>query len=246
MIWLERNEVRWLQAEMPGATAAFTTRLGGVSVAPWDQLNLGVLTGDAEDSVRENRARMAAAIGIDADRVVIGRQVHGAEIAAHAAPQSPAPFSTPGHDPPEVDGHHTGESGLALLVFVADCLPIALSGADGVAMLHGGWRGLAGGIVERGVEAVAATDARVGPGIGPCCYEVGDEVVAAFEPLGGDIATARRLDLPEVARRLLERAGVGRIEVSDLCTRCNPELFFSHRGQGPETGRQAGIVWRKP
>jgi copper oxidase (laccase) domain-containing protein len=113
-------------------------------------------------------------------------------------------------------------------------------------MLHGGWRGLAGGIVERGVEAVAATDARVGPGIGPCCYEVGDEVVAAFEPLGGDIATARSLDLPEVARRLLERAGVGRIEVSDLCTRCNPELFFSHRGQGPETGRQAGIVWRKP
>lgn len=243
MIWRERNGVRWLQAEIPSATAAFTTRLGGVSAPPWDQLNLGVLTGDQEDAVRENRARTAAAIGLDADRVVIGRQVHGAEIVAHSDPQSPAPFSTAGLDPPEVDGHYTAESNLALLVFVADCLPIALSGPGGVAMLHGGWRGLAGGIVERGVEAVAADVAVVGPGIGACCYEVGDQVLTAFEPLGEGIANARMLDLPEVVRRLLHRAGVGRIEVSDLCTRCNPELFFSHRGQGPETGRQAGIVW---
>jgi polyphenol oxidase len=128
-------------------------------------------------------------------------------------------------------------------VLVADCLPVALAGEHSVGMLHCGWRGLAAGIVERGVGAAAATDAVIGPGIGPCCYEVGEEVLRAFEPLGAGLADGAMLDLRAVCARLLERAGVERIEVSDLCTSCNPDLFFSHRRDGEHTGRQAGLAW---
>jgi YfiH family protein len=131
---------------------------------------------------------------------------------------------------------------LVPLVMVADCLPIALAGDRGVAMAHGGWRGLAGGIAEKAAAEVAAEAAAVGPGIGPCCYEVGTEVLGAFSGLEG-VADGRMLDLPAVARRLLESVGVDRIEVSDQCTSCNPELFYSHRRDGERTGRQAGLVW---
>ncbi len=133
-------------------------------------------------------------------------------------------------------------SGLAALVFVADCLPIALAGEDGLAMLHCGWRGLAAGIVGAGATAIGATAAAIGPGIGPCCYEVGDEVLAAFAPLGPAVADGPMLDLKQVARRLLARAGVETVEDAGICTSCNRDVFFSHRGDGPETGRQAGIV----
>jgi polyphenol oxidase len=91
---------------------------------------------------------------------------------------------------------------------------------------------------------VEASAAAIGPGIGPCCYEVGDEVLAEFDHLGDGVSEGRMLDLPEVARRLLERAGVGSVVGTDLCTSCNPELFFSHRRDGERTGRQAGLVWR--
>jgi len=109
-------------------------------------------------------------------------------------------------------------------------------------MLHCGWRGLAAGIVARGAEAVGGTHAAIGPGIGPCCYEVGDDVLDAFADQGDGIATGRMLDLPEVARRLLAQAGVENIESADLCTRCEQDLFFSHRRDGGP-GRQAGLAW---
>ena len=242
MRWCETDELRWLEADLPGARAAFSTRLGGVSAGPYESLNLGVLTDDVSDRVLQNRRRLDAAFGIDSDSVLIGRQVHGSEILVHAAAQDPAPWRAPTPDPPEVDGHATAVAGLAPLVFVADCLPIALAGNGHVAMLHGGWRGLAGGIVGSGVEATGAEAAAIGPGIGPCCYEVGEEVLAAFAPLGRGIAKGRMLDLKAVARRLLERAGVSEIEDAGLCTSCNQDLFFSHRGGGPATGRQVGVV----
>lgn len=246
MEWRQRSGVRWLEAELPGARAAFTTRLGGVSAAPYETLNLAVLTGDQRDDVRENRRRAAAALGLRPERVLIGRQVHGAELATHDAPPSPAAFADPGPDLPAVDGHLTAREGLAPLVMVADCLPVALAGAGGVAMLHCGWRGLAAGIVERGARRIEAAAAAVGPGIGPCCYEVGEEVLAEFEGLGPGVSEGRMLDLPGVARRMLDRAGVAAVESSELCTRCNPELFFSHRRDGDRTGRQAGLVWIEP
>jgi YfiH family protein len=241
--WRERDGVRWLEAELPGARAAFTTRIGGVSEAPFDTLNVAVLNGDEHDAVRTNRHRLAAALGIQPERVLIGRQVHGAELARHDSPQRPSPFAEPGPELAEADGQVAERDGVAPLVMVADCLPIALAGRRGVAMLHGGWRGLAAGIVGRGVDAIEGSSAAIGPGIGPCCYEVGDEVLAAFAPLGEGIAAGRMLDLRAAARRLLERAGANVVAESDLCTSCNPELLFSHRRDGARTGRQAGLVW---
>ena len=243
MLWRERDGIRWLEAELPGARAAFSTRLGGVSEGPFVSLNLGGLTGDLPDAVRENRHRLAAAIGIDPERVLIGRQVHGADVARHDQPTEPGAYANPAPGLPAADGHATARPGLVPLVFVADCLPVALAGPGGVAMIHCGWRGLAAGIVERGVEQVDARAAAVGPGIGPCCYEVGDEVLAAFEPLGPDVAEGRMLNLRQAAWRLLQRAGIDSVEVSEECTSCQPELFFSHRRDGERTGRQAGLVW---
>ena len=243
MRWREDGGVRWLEAELPGARAAFSTRAGGFSEPPYESLNLAILTGDEIDAVRRNRHRLAAAVGVDPNGVLIGRQVHGSEIARSESAPQPNAYAEPGPRLDGVDGQVTSRRGLAPLVFVADCLPVALAGPGGVAMVHCGWRGLAGGIVERGTGEVGATAAAVGPGIGPCCYEVGEEVLRAFDGLGAGIANGRMLDLREVARRLLARAGVERVEVSDLCVSCEAELFFSHRRDGERTGRQAGLAW---
>jgi YfiH family protein len=243
MEWRERDGVRWLEAELPGATAAFSTRVGGVSEPPYDALNVAVKTGDDPDSVRENRGRLASALGREPENVVMGRQVHGAGLQRHDEQQRPRVYADAVPSPAEVDAHATESRELTPLVMVADCLPVALSGSGGVAMALCGWRGLAGGIVREAVRAVDATSAAIGPGIGPCCYEVGEEVLSAFSRLE-DVATGRMLDLTAVATRLLAEAGVEGIEQSGLCTSCNPELFFSHRRDGERTGRQAGLVWR--
>lgn len=243
MEWRETEGVRWLEARMPGATAVFSSRVGGVSEPPFDSLNLGIFTEDEQPAVVENRRRLAAALGFPPERVAIARQVHGAELATQVGPQSPSPFAEPGSPIREADGHHTADPSLALLVFAADCVPVALVGPAGVAILHCGRRGMAAGIVARGVDAVGATDAAIGPSIGPCCYEVGQEVLGAFAGLGAGVASGRMLDLPEVARRLLLDAGVERVESSGLCTSCEPDLFFSHRRDAGRTGRQAGLVW---
>ena len=160
MRWRERAGVRWLEAELPGARAAFSTRLGGVSDGPFASLNLGWLTGDKR--VPENRRRLTAALGLDARDVLIGRQVHAAEVVRHEARMDPPAFARPA-PAREADGQATSSPGLAPLVFVADCLPVALAGTRGVAMIHCGWRGLAEGIVERGVDEVDARTAAIGP-----------------------------------------------------------------------------------
>jgi YfiH family protein len=165
----------------------------------------------------------------------MGRQVHGTDI-KH--------WGEGGAELEEVDGHVTERSDIGLLVLVADCLPVALSGSGRVAMLHCGWRGLAAGIVE---GALASFDeppaAALGPCIGRCCYEVGPEVLDAFAGLDG-VADGRMLDLRLVAQRRLEALGVTAMEHVDRCTSCNPELFFSHRRDAGVTGRQCGLVVR--
>jgi YfiH family protein len=214
MRWNEKDGIRWLEADLPRSKAVFSTRSAG--------------------SMKESHALLATALGIPADRIVSGRQVHGAALAFHDTPMT---------ENPEVDGHVIREAGPIGLVYTADCLPVALAGPGGVAMLHCGWRGLAAGIVARGAEAVDATHAAIGPGIGACCYEVGDELLAAFAGLGEGIAVGRMLDLAEVARRLLREAGVERIEIAGLCTSCEEDRFFSHRRDAGRSGRQAGLVW---
>jgi YfiH family protein len=258
MEWRERDGVRWLEARLPGATAVFTTRTGGASEPPFDGLNLGALSEDDRDAVAENRRRLAAALGFAPEQIAVAHQVHGADLVAHDAPGEPSPFADPGSPIPKADGHVIAGSAMAGLVLVADCVPIALAGPGGAAILHCGWRGLASsgrasrrtaedgagsGLIERGVTAVGATAAAVGPSIGPCCYEVGDEVLEAFDGLDG-VASGRMLDLPAVAGALLRAAGVERVETSGLCTSCEAKLFFSHRRDAGRTGRQAGLVWR--
>jgi hypothetical protein len=127
-----------------------------------------------------------------------------------------------------------------MLAFAADCLPIAVARTDGprrLAVLHAGWRGLAEGVVDAGIAALGAgrKAAIVGPAIGPCCYEVGDEVSSLFEE---DLTAGRRLDLWTAAERALRHAGVERVDRVDLCTRCHEELFFSHRRSGRARGAQ--------
>ncbi len=248
MDWIESDGVRWLRAELgpagPGTGwVGFGSRVGGISEAPYDSLNVGVLTGDLDAALIENRGRLAAAVGTSPSRVPIGLQVHKADIAVHEARQVPSPYAEPGAALEEVDGHIVRRPGLAPLVFTADCLPIALAGPGGVAMLHCGWRGLAAGIVARGAALVEASAAAIGPGIGPCCYEVGPEVVEEFADLGDRIAAGRMLDLPEVARRALARAGVERVESAGLCTSCEAGLFFSHRRDQGVTGRMGNLAW---
>lgn len=251
MEWRECDGVKWLEADLGGARTAFSTRLGGVSEPPFDVLNLGILTDDDQEAVAENRARLAAALGLEPEQVVFSLQVHGTRLIYHGegASQSRGPFvghattKEPRDGVPEADGHVVREPGAAPLVFVADCLPVALYGPGGLAMVHAGWRGLAGGIIGAAAEAVEATSAAIGPGIGPCCYEVGEEVLNAFGDLGEGIGEGRMLDLPELARRKLAQAGVENVESAGLCTSCERDLFFSHRRDRGRTGRQAGIAW---
>src|SRR3954452_17402795 len=238
------GSVRSTDVELPGGRAAFSTRLGGVSEGPYESLNLGILTDDEQGNVAENRHRLAAHAGLDPRRVAMGWQVHGTDILDWDAAPEAGGFAQPGAELERVDGHATSVPGLGLLVIVADCLPIALIAPGRAAMLHCGWRGLAGGLVQRGVAAFDEPPAAaVGPGIGRCCYEVGQEVLDEFADLDG-VADGRMLDLRGVAEHELRAGGVEQVEHLDRCTSCREELYFSHRRDAGVTGRQSGLVLR--
>jgi purine-nucleoside/S-methyl-5'-thioadenosine phosphorylase / adenosine deaminase len=229
---------------LPNASVTFTTRQGGVSEGPYESLNLGILTDDDPANVKENRRRAAEQAGVDGDRVAMGWQVHGADLREWTEPEPARAFSEPGKTLEQVDGHLTREPGLGLLVLVADCFPVALSDGEQSAMLHCGWRPLAGGIIEKALARFSSTPAAaVGPGIGGCCYEVGEEVLEAFSEVEG-AASGRMLDLRKVIAAKLAAAGVTDVQHVDRCTSCEPELYFSHRRDGGVTGRQAGIIVR--
>lgn len=228
--------------ELPRARVLFSTRRGGVSEGPYESLNLGLLTDDEPARVAENRRRVAAAAGVKPERVGMGLQVHGSDLLDWTAPPPERAYAEPGgKELPRVDGHLTSVPDLGLLVLVADCYPVALSDGRRAAMLHCGWRPLAGGIVEKAVGRFEGTPAAaVGPGIGGCCYQVGPEVLAAFSGLDG-VARGRMLDLRKVIAAKLQAAGVERVEHVDRCTSCEPERYFSHRRDRGLTGRQAGL-----
>ncbi len=231
-----------------GGRVLFTTRRGGVSPAPYDSLNLGVLTDDDRANVSANRDRLAALTQIARSRTLQGMQVHGAFV------RRVRELPDPGPQLEEADGQATALDGVAAVVLTADCLPVALVAREAVAVVHAGWRGLAGDVLGEGVRALrelgatGEVQAAIGPGAGACCYETGPEVHAAFAAYGprarhGD----NNADLKLVARRQLEQAGVGEVADAGLCTLCAPPgLFFSHRRDGAATGRQAAVVWRVP
>jgi polyphenol oxidase len=252
--WRERNEIVWLAASLPNATAAFSTRLGGMSEGPYATLNLGILTDDDPDRVRENRRRLVAALGRDADGVVMGRQVHETAVQVQRERPPQTPVTAPAVLA-EADAQLTDHENLTPLVLVADCLPLVLSAGDGVGVVHCGWRGIVKGIVAKALASLWSltgvsangTSAAIGPGIGPCCYEVGAAVTHEFERAGlNEAIDGARLDLAAAVRSQLLAAGVpnNAIASAALCTSCNPDLFFSHRRDCGTTGRQAGLVWR--
>jgi len=223
--------IRW---DAPGPyEVVFPTRAGGVSEGPFASLNLALMSGDDVERVRENRRLLCETVGADVERLSTNRQRH--TVLVHRA--------EPGRYEPG-DGLWTDEPGLPMLKLTADCVPIAIVRANGdrpaACALHAGWRGLSEGIVAEGVRALGGGTlaACVGPAIGPCCYEVGTEVAALFD---ADLVAGRKLDLWGAAERALRAAGVDTVERTDLCTRCHPELFFSHRRDGRARGVQ-GVV----
>jgi YfiH family protein len=229
--------IRW---EADGYAVAFTTRVGGVSEGPYSSLNLGRKSGDIVERVDENRRIVCDEIGADLAKLALNYQVHSARV-LRAAPAMRGEHA---------DGLWSDEPGLPILAMSADCLPVVLARAGAsepaVAVLHAGWRGLLEGIAAAGTQALGSGSliAAIGPGIGPCCYEVGEEVAAPFrERFGDDVVRQHRLDLWTSAERALRAAGVERVDRFDRCTACEPETFFSHRRDAGRTGRQGVIAY---
>jgi YfiH family protein len=226
--------LRW---DAPGPyEVAFSTRRGGVSEGPYESLNLGLLTADRREHTLENRRRLCGVVGADVEQLAMNRQVNGAIVNRAVA----------GERGRDGDGLWTDEPGIPMLKLTADCLPVALArqnGSPALAVLHAGRLGLLEGIVEAGVAALGSRQlaAAVGPGIGPCCYEVGDDIRDAYRTrFGPAVVRGRNLDLWTAAERILRDAGVESVERADVCTACNAE-FFSHRRDRGVTGRQ-GVI----
>lgn len=255
--------VRWLEpGEIfgpAGARAAFSTRTGGVSRPPFDSLNLGLHVGDEPAAVGENRRRLRAALGLETAEPVGCRQVHGARVELVAAD------SRGGEPRQDADGLATVERGLPLLALAADCALLALAapGGRGCAVLHAGWRGLVGGIVERGVALLSRAAgcrpeelcAFAGPALCEECFAVRADFAAALAAAWGAAEADRWLRrdaggglrfryAPALAARLAA-AGLDpqKVEMAGECTACRPERWFSHRGSGGRTGRMAMTVW---
>ena len=250
--WRDDEGVAWLECSLGHARAAFSTRQGGVSEGPYESLNLGILTDDDPGRVTRNRQTLSRVLGRDPGRVAMGWQVHGADVQVHHEPPGAGRrgFGSPGDELARVDAQVTDSPDVTPLVLIADCVPVALAAPGAVAMVHCGWRGVAAGIVARAVTVVRSVSgggdvkAALGPAIGPCCYEIGPEVVDVFTRHGHEDALhGRLLDLPHVVCCELEALGVDDLALAGLCVSCHPELFFSHRRDGGRSGRQAGWAW---
>jgi hypothetical protein len=265
---LRRGALRWLESERLGACgarAAFSTRSGGVSAAPFDALNLGLHVGDDDAAVLENRRRLWSALELDPAAPVGARQVHGARVAVAAAADRGRGARSHSAALADADGLVTAERGLPLFALAADCALLALAApnASGCAVLHAGWRGLLAGVVEEGVRLLCAASsaaprelrAFAGPLLGEECFEVREDFAAALAAAWG-AAEAGRLVAREAAGRMRFRAeaalrarldGAGllpeNVELAGRCTACRPEEFFSHRSSGGRAGRMAMTVW---
>lgn len=246
-----------LLAQVPRVRHGFTTRRNGTSRAPYDSLNIGLHVGDAPDAVIENRRRACQALGFTLADWVSGEQVHGAHTCA-VGPEHRGRGSVRHDDAiPQADGLATAAPGVLLAGYFADCVPVLVVDPHGprVGLAHAGWRGtlagVAGSLVRTMSEAFGSRPdellAWLGPAIGPCCFTVGPDVAGRFREAGLGACVAddgRRIDLRAANRELLLRAGLraGRIDVSDACTACCTDRFFSHRAEGPRTGRMAALI----
>ncbi len=232
----------------PGVRAAFTLRMGGVSAAPFDSLNVGAHVGDADAAVTENRRRVRAQLRLPAEPLWL-EQVHGIEVADLDAARGGAPHLT-------ADAAIARRAASVCAIQVADCMPVLFAARDGcaVAAAHAGWRGLAAGVLEATLARLAVAPAGLiawlGPAIGAAHFEVGGEVRAAF--LAHDAAAAAaftvntrgrwQCDLNALVRRRLSAAGVTAVFGGGRCTYSDPLRFFSYRRAG-RCGRMAALIW---
>ncbi len=243
-----------LLARLPGKLrVAFTTRLGGVSDPPFASLNLSTKTGDDPGAVGQNLARLRRALervdgetergaGHSALTLISPSQVHGTRVVGAAEHREQMA---------EADGlvvHPDLDRGTAALLLFADCVPVVLVGEVDTAVVHAGWRGLLEGVIQQGARAMTGPPALafIGPSIGPCCYEVGADLRARFAArYGSRTVEGDRLDLWSAAEAALGEIGVLPAQVINprLCTSCQTELFYSHRRDGPRTGRQGALAW---
>ncbi len=231
-----------------GVAVRVTTRLGGVSAVPYSSLNLGDHVNDQISAVRINRERLQAAL--DLPPVAWLNQVHGCRVVqanAETIPEADAQWTTGARQP--------------IAVLTADCLPVVLVSHDAacVGVAHAGWRGLAAGVLQALIAGMPAPPSQLtawlGPAISPAAYEVGPEIRDAFTQSMGSACHAcfapslarpghLMADLFSLARLALESAGVGIITGGDCCSYADADRFFSHRRDGPATGRFATLVWR--
>jgi YfiH family protein len=239
--------------ERDGFLAAFTERTGGTSGSPYDSMNLSLTVGDDLDHVRANRSRLVQGLAIPG--FASAEQVHGACSVRVGAKRALAGFEDASSRVARADALSTASRGVALAVLTADCVPlIVASAAEGkVTAVHAGWRGLAAGIIGAALESFEdrrAARCVIGPAIGPCHYEVGADVLLAVSAASdAEVVIERRagslyLDLVGTVRRWLRALGVRKIEDTGLCTACERRRLFSHRRDGPSTGRQAAIAMR--
>lgn len=237
-----------------GFLAAFSERTGGSSSDPFASLNVSFTVGDDPLSVAANRRRLAD--GLMVSPFAVAGLAHGPRIRAVGRKRAGAGFEGPRGVVARSDGLYTSSPGVSLAVTLADCVPLVMaSPSEGrLALVHAGWRGIAAGLVERAAGLFGErreVRVAIGPAIGPCHYEVGEDValaVAAASEAGA--VTERRaghlyLDLVGTARRVLRAAGIRRVEDTGLCTACERRRFFSHRRDG-RTGRQAAVAVRLP
>jgi YfiH family protein len=233
---------------------AVFTRQGGVSPAPYHSLNLSVSVADDKANVYANRERAYGAHGRATETLVHAHLVHGAAVERVSASQY-------GQYVGPADAIISNQPGCGLAMNFADCAPILLYDPHrrAIGLGHAGWQGavkdLPGAMVRAMAEAFGSQPAdllaAVGPCIGPCCYEVGEPVISAVQGAfeGGDALLLAvnsgprpHLDLPQANRRCLQRAGVGQVELSGLCTACRTDLFFSHRAEQGRTGRFGALL----
>jgi polyphenol oxidase len=219
--------------QMPdGVGIYFFTRLGGVSQPPYDSLNVSRKVGDASEAVEENLSLIRTAMAARPAAWV--RQVAGDHVVSVSGPGLAG----------EADALVSAAPDLCLSVAVADCVPVALVGEREVGMVHSGWRGTLAGVSGKAARTLGGSGLRayIGPSIRRCCYEVSPELAAKFAARFGEgVVSGRRLSLQDAIRLDLQRAGV---EVHDLelCSGCRLDLFYSHRKEGPHTGRNLATV----
>ena len=259
MIQTQKNgPLEYLTAQGISAAHCFTTRLGGVSRGHLESLNIGTSRGDEAENVLENYRRLGSTIGFDIHNLVLSRQTHSSIVRPVTEKDRGAGLFAPPLE--ECDALITNTPGLALVIFTADCTPIlfwdSVTGAVGAA--HAGWRGTASGIAARVVEAMEREygskpehiHAAIGPNIGKCHFETDEDVPQAMlSALGPEVEAwiSRRgskyfLDLKAINRLILNRAGVEAVEMSDECTLCQQNRFWSHRATGGLRGSQGAII----